>query len=60
MDRSPDQSSMQVVAGDSSLEGGASSSEGETTTTDGMMGLETDPGGGSRSTSLAKRECYFL
>jgi hypothetical protein len=35
----------------------ASSSEGATTTTDGMMELETDSGGGTRSTSLAKREC---
>jgi hypothetical protein len=34
-----------------------SSSEGATTTTDGMMDLETDSGCGTRSTSLAKREC---
>jgi hypothetical protein len=34
-----------------------SGSEGEATTADGVMGLETDPGGGSRSTFLAKREC---
>jgi hypothetical protein len=32
-------------------------SKGATTTTNGVMGLETDPGGGSRSTFLAKREC---
>jgi hypothetical protein len=52
---------VQVAEGASSSEGAeASSSEGATTTTDEMMGLETDSGGGSRSTSLAKRECYFL
>jgi hypothetical protein len=34
-----------------------SSSEGATTTTDGMMDLETNFGGGTRSTSLTKREC---
>jgi hypothetical protein len=32
-------------------------SEGATTSADGVMGLETDRGGGSRSTFLAKREC---
>ena len=37
--------------------GRLSGSEGATTTTDGVMGLETDPGGGSRSTFLTKREC---
>ena len=35
----------------------ASSLEGAATATDGMMELETDSGGGTRSTSLAKREC---
>jgi hypothetical protein len=35
----------------------ASSSEGATTTTDEMMELEIDSGGGTGSTSLAKREC---
>jgi hypothetical protein len=34
-----------------------SSSEGATTTADGMMDLKTNSGGGTRSTSLAKREC---
>jgi hypothetical protein len=37
-----------------------SGSEGATTTTDGMMGLERDVGGGSRTTFLAKREGWFL
>jgi hypothetical protein len=32
-------------------------SEGAATAADGVMGLETDPSGGSRSTFLAKREC---
>jgi hypothetical protein len=47
------------VATDASSAVGAevSSSEGATTTTDGMMDLEMDSGGGTRSTSLAKREC---
>jgi hypothetical protein len=31
--------------------------EGATTATDGVMGLGIDPGGGSKSTFLAKREC---
>jgi hypothetical protein len=34
--------------------GDASSLEGVTTSVEDMMGLETDPGGGSRSTSLSK------
>jgi hypothetical protein len=34
-----------------------SSSEGAAMATDGMMDLETDFGGDTRSTSLAKREC---
>jgi hypothetical protein len=52
MDRSPDQSPGQVAGQASRLEGAT------TTTMDGVMSLETDPGsGGSRSTSLAKREC---
>jgi hypothetical protein len=34
-----------------------SGSEGEATTINGVMGLATDLGGGSRSTLLAKREC---
>jgi hypothetical protein len=34
-----------------------SSSEGETTTTDEMMELEINSGGGTKSTSLTKREC---
>jgi hypothetical protein len=42
----------------SSLEGAeASSSEGATTTVDEIMALEANSGGGSRSTSLTKREC---
>jgi hypothetical protein len=58
MDKSPKWSSAQVATGASSSEGTkTSSSKGVATTTDEMMGLETDPGGGSRSTSLAKREC---
>jgi hypothetical protein len=39
------------------LAGKLSGSEEATTTTDEVMGLETDSGGGSRSTFLAKREC---
>jgi hypothetical protein len=58
MDRSLDQSSVQVVGDASSSEGAeASSAEGAATAAEDMMGLETDPGGGSKSTSLAKREC---
>jgi hypothetical protein len=34
-----------------------SGSEGAATTAYGVMGLETDPGEGSRSTFLDKREC---
>ena len=34
-----------------------SGSEGATTTTDGVMGLDTDSGGGFRSIFLVKREC---
>jgi hypothetical protein len=34
-------------------------SEGATTPADGVMGLETDPGGGSKSTFLAKRVLVF-
>jgi hypothetical protein len=34
-----------------------SGSEGAATATDGVMGLETDPSGSSKSTFLAKREC---
>jgi hypothetical protein len=46
-----DQSSVQVAGDASSSEGAeASSAVGATTTTEDMMGLETDPGGGSRST----------
>jgi hypothetical protein len=47
------------VAGDASSSKGAEASNavGETTTTMDMMELETDLGGGSRSTSLTKREC---
>jgi hypothetical protein len=42
----------------SSSEGAeASRSEGATTRINEMMGLEVDSGGGSKSTSLAKREC---
>ena len=37
--------------------GKLSSSEGAATTTDGVMGLETDPSGDSRSTLLPEREC---
>jgi hypothetical protein len=37
--------------------GKLSGSEGANTVTNGVMGLETDPGGGSRSTFPAKREC---
>ena len=49
---------MEVATEASSAVGSeVSSSEGEATTTDGMMDLETDSGGGTRSTSLAKREC---
>jgi hypothetical protein len=52
------QISMQVVGDASSSEGAeASSAVGAATTTYDMMGLKTDPGGGSRSTSLSKREC---
>jgi hypothetical protein len=51
--RSLAQDPMQVV-------GKLFGSEGATTTTEGVMGLETDPGGGSRVTFLAKRECWFL
>jgi hypothetical protein len=39
------------------VSGKLSGSEGATTAANGVMGLETDPGGGSRSTFLAKREC---
>ena len=35
----------------------ASSSVGAATTSDGMMDLVTDSGGGTKNTSLAKREC---
>ena len=49
---------MQVVGDASSSEGAeASSALGVATTKEDLMGLETDPGGGSKSTSLAKREC---
>jgi hypothetical protein len=37
--------------------GKLSGSEGAATTADGVMGLEIDPGGGSKSTFLAEREC---
>jgi hypothetical protein len=33
---------------------------GATTTPENMMGLETDFGGGTISTSIAKRECYIF
>jgi hypothetical protein len=50
--------SMKVAADASSAVGAkVSSSEGTTTTVDGTMDLVTDSGGGTRSTSLAKREC---
>jgi hypothetical protein len=53
-----DQSTMQVARDALSSEGEkASSAVGGTTTIEDMMGLETDPSGGSRSTSLTKREC---
>jgi hypothetical protein len=35
-------------------------SKGMTTTTNRVMGLEIDLGGGYKSTFLAKRECWFL
>jgi hypothetical protein len=58
MSRSLDQSSVQVAGDASSSEGAeASSAVGAATAAEDMMGLETDLGGGSRSTSLAKREC---
>lgn len=50
MDRSPDRSSVQVA-------GEALTTEGVAATTKDMMGLEVDLGGGSRSISLAKRDC---
>jgi hypothetical protein len=37
--------------------GKVSGLEGATTTTDGVMQLETDLGGGSRSNFLSKRKC---
>jgi hypothetical protein len=50
--------SMEVTANASSVVGAeVSSSEGVATTMDGMMDLETDSSGGTRITSLAKREC---
>jgi hypothetical protein len=58
MDRSSHQRSTEVVGDASSSEGAeASSAMGAATTTEDMMRLETDSGGGTRSTSLAKREC---
>jgi hypothetical protein len=43
------------------LEGAeASSAVGLARVVEEMMMLETDPGGGSRSTSLTTRECYIL
>jgi hypothetical protein len=52
------QRSIEVVADASSAMGAeASSSEGETTTIDEMMELEIDSDGGTRSASLARREC---
>ena len=47
------------VAPDASnaVEAEVSSSKGATTAADGMMDLETDSSGGSKNTSLAKREC---
>jgi hypothetical protein len=61
IDRSPYQSLARVVAVSSSSEGSkASSSEGAATTSNEMMGLETDYGGGTKSTSLTKRECYIF
>jgi hypothetical protein len=55
MNRSLDQSLVQVTGDALSSEGAeASSAVGATTAAKDMMGLETDPGGGSRST------CYPL
>ena len=53
MDRSHNHILVQVI-------GEASSTKGVATTVDDMMGLEADLSGGSRSTSLAKRECYIF
>jgi hypothetical protein len=49
---------VQVVGDASSSEGAeVSSALGVATVAEDLMGLETDPGGGSKSTSLAKGEC---